>query len=215
MAAIGLSVLGLGLQMAFDPSIDPAKLHYATLCPTTRNPPVVTGGLVLGGIAGELLQLERWLSRRAARPRVRRSAPARSSGSTTRRRRAAIEIFGTPDGERFYETVQKEGAPAGIFLPPSAAPSRTRGTNWRASRCSCGMRSPRPVTSTTSSGRAVPSAQGGFILRACSLEQVKSVAPRETTLLISGETGTGKELIARAVHRLSRRADRPFIVPMP
>jgi transcriptional regulator with GAF, ATPase, and Fis domain len=43
------------------------------------------------------------------------------------------------------------------------------------------------------------------------LEQVKRVAPLDSTLLILGETGTGKELIANAVHNLSPRSGRPFI----
>lgn len=43
------------------------------------------------------------------------------------------------------------------------------------------------------------------------LRQVEIVAPTESTVLILGETGTGKELIARAVHNRSQRSSQPFI----
>jgi len=43
------------------------------------------------------------------------------------------------------------------------------------------------------------------------LRQVRKVAPSDSTILILGETGTGKELIARAIHKRSNRADRAFI----
>jgi formate hydrogenlyase transcriptional activator len=43
------------------------------------------------------------------------------------------------------------------------------------------------------------------------LKQVETVAPTESTVLIRGETGTGKELIARAVHDLSPRKGRTFV----
>jgi DNA-binding NtrC family response regulator len=43
-------------------------------------------------------------------------------------------------------------------------------------------------------------------------EQVRRVIPQETTLLLGGESGTGKTRLARLIHQLSPRADQPFLV---
>ena len=58
-------------------------------------------------------------------------------------------------------------------------------------------------------------APGGLVGRSAAMEMVtdaiRLVAPTDATVLITGETGTGKELVARAVHQLSRRTAGPFV----
>src|SRR5438093_11482250 len=43
------------------------------------------------------------------------------------------------------------------------------------------------------------------------VEQIKQVADSPLTVLVQGETGTGKELVARAIHQLSARREKPFV----
>ena len=56
---------------------------------------------------------------------------------------------------------------------------------------------------------------GDIVSRSASMRRLFEVLPRiadsESTILIQGETGTGKELVARAIHGLSARRDGPFV----
>lgn len=56
---------------------------------------------------------------------------------------------------------------------------------------------------------------GGIVGRSAVMQELlgrlKSVAPTDATVLVTGETGTGKELVSRAIHQLSRRREGPFL----
>jgi formate hydrogenlyase transcriptional activator len=86
-----------------------------------------------------------------------------------------------------------------------AAPSPDENKNGEAGRGEHGQsRGTRPITMVNSGiiGRSPA-------LRAV-LRQVEIVAPTGATVLVEGETGTGKELIARALHEFSQRRERPL-----
>jgi uncharacterized membrane protein YqgA involved in biofilm formation len=97
MAAIGLAVLGLGLQMAIDPRLDAARLGWTGVLPYRPNPLVVIGGLVLGGIVGELLQIELRLERFGQRMQAlaTRFGAVRASGDPGAQGHDLVEGFVT------------------------------------------------------------------------------------------------------------------------
>lgn len=69
-----------------------------------------------------------------------------------------------------------------------------------------------PLTASHPAVEVLPGMVGGASGMLEMAHMVRLVARRLTTVLIQGETGTGKELVARAVHDLSCRANKPFVV---
>jgi formate hydrogenlyase transcriptional activator len=60
-------------------------------------------------------------------------------------------------------------------------------------------------------GRGMPRIIGTSTALRSVLDMVQVVAPTDSTVLINGETGTGKELIAEAIHKCNRRSNGPFV----
>jgi DNA-binding NtrC family response regulator len=77
---------------------------------------------------------------------------------------------------------------------------------------------PSPVTTELHEDRRQTFVEGlpGFIGKAPSVQRVfsmaRQVAQRDTSVLITGESGTGKDVVARALHQLSLRRTKPFVV---
>ncbi len=71
------------------------------------------------------------------------------------------------------------------------------------------------ATEANASGPASNEWRGGIITRSQRMDDLlrraKLVAESDASVLLSGESGTGKELLAKAIHRASRRADKPFV----
>jgi flagellar P-ring protein precursor FlgI len=112
---------------------------------------------------------------------------------------------------------------ASSVAAPATMPATTIDTNIATALVTAGIR-PHSASASAlrSSGNAPAVVDLGAAVRLPELigesdrmlevsRRIRLVAKRTTTVLIQGPTGTGKELVARAVHRLSPRADRPFI----
>ncbi len=109
-----------------------------------------------------------------------------------------------PDGAVRLYKAHWEGVAAGdrlaaiwVVLLPEAATAPAARPSLPAAAAPAAPSMPEIVGSSTGMRRV--------------LEKIAQVAPTDSTVLIRGETGTGKELIARAIHRRSARQDRPLV----
>lgn len=90
--------------------------------------------------------------------------------------------------------------------PVHSVPRVHRGPSFRV------LGSPTaPVEPRRADGQGIANLVGTSERMIAVYELVRRVAPTMSTVLIQGETGTGKELTARAIHAASRRAHRPFV----
>ena len=112
--------------------------------------------------------------------------------------------------QRMSEYVIKTGAFDLISKPPD--PEQLIGVIAQAVAMTRGRR--RAAREPARSGEA-PSAELGIVGRGPAitslLEQIHKVAPSQGRVLITGENGSGKELVAHAIHGLSKRASGPFV----
>ncbi len=74
---------------------------------------------------------------------------------------------------------------------------------------------PQPAYAGGAEGKDVPAASAGFLVATPAMrelmERVRAVAPLEMTVLLTGETGTGKTHLARTIHQMSFRRSKPLV----
>jgi len=95
MAALGVTIFFLGMQMALDPRVDAAKLGYTGALPYHPNALVIIGGLAVGSIMGELLQIEDRLERFGQRLQRWASALSARGGAAPVEGHSLVEGFVT------------------------------------------------------------------------------------------------------------------------
>ncbi|HZQ67099.1 MAG TPA: sigma-54 dependent transcriptional regulator [Terriglobales bacterium] len=86
------------------------------------------------------------------------------------------------------------------------------GSSWRVNGPAANSQACRLVPAKAEAIEPLPDMVGDSAAMQQVYRLTRLVAPRNTTVLICGPTGTGKELVARALHSLSARSRRPFVV---
>ncbi|HTR23717.1 MAG TPA: sigma-54 dependent transcriptional regulator [Terriglobales bacterium] len=169
------------------------------------------------GGAEALLQLEKGFWQTLVLDRRLPDLDAEELSRTVRERYPAVEVV-LVGNEKEASADPVSGATLGeeshVELDAAAngrAPDRT------PSKDPCNSHLPEgQVEQFAANGGAAEEALPGMIGRSAKMQAVyrkaRLVAPRDTTVLISGPTGCGKELVARALHDLSPRAARAFAV---
>ena len=116
--------------------------------------------------------------------------------STVRKAFHPVPIFEIRNGARFFAVVYQPLSTSGARQPAQAG--LLRGVTAKESAGS-------------PPGSALDQLQFGDPVMAANVEKAKRVLERNVAIMLLGETGTGKEMFARAIHASGSRADRPFV----
>ena len=142
------------------------------------------------------------------------------SGARSPRRNELLHALREAQESPLNDTAAWRSAPAAVPRVANRAPSVVKDFDQEAARRALsvllGREEPsrrESVTEIRTEERVLlPELVGASAPMRELARLIRLVAPRSTTVLIEGETGTGKEVVAQALHRLSERAGKPFAV---
>jgi DNA-binding NtrC family response regulator len=144
-------------------------------------------------------------------------------GARSPRRNELLHALREAQDAPSNDTATWKAAPIAVPRSAGRAPSVVKNFDQEAARRALSVLLGREETSRASSSESVvvvapheeamlPEMVGASEPMRELTRLIRLVAPRSTTVLIEGETGTGKEVVAQALHRLSERAAKPFAV---
>jgi DNA-binding NtrC family response regulator len=138
---------------------------------------------------------------------------AQELSRTIRERFPEVEVVLVDSLSDSAPSLEKESSPEDCLEAHSGA--QMMGRNWKfEQQIDGGNRAEAPAHGTANSTlqKPLPGMIGESSGMQAVYQAVRMLARRNTTVLITGPTGSGKELVANAVHSLSPRAGRPFVV---
>jgi DNA-binding NtrC family response regulator len=123
------------------------------------------------------------------------------------------ELVATDQGVRLTDLGSRNGTYVNqVRVPNGSAVYLTTDARLRCGQTWLSFHVAASAQMTISAARAFGPLVGRSVAMRKLYTQLEKVAPHDVNVLITGETGTGKELVANAVHRASRRSDGPLVV---
>ncbi|MDR3745925.1 MAG: sigma 54-interacting transcriptional regulator [Acidobacteriaceae bacterium] len=117
-------------------------------------------------------------------------------------------VWSEENGHTFVQKKEAQAADIAVALPSESAPA----TSKRPLQTLIFKEEVRQETHRRGQAQPLPEMVGESPAMLEMARLIRLVAPRSSTVLIEGETGVGKELVAKAVHSLSARSSKPFVV---
>ena len=208
MTTFPMTPQGMDHVLVASPSSVVRQRVLASLMPSARRVGQARGG------AEALLHLEKGIWQRLFLDRRLPDLDAEELSETVRQRYPAVEVVLLDDANdaQVGGLRSANGVDEGLCSAPQEVSDEEARTETTSGGSGCGEEAGLRDLETAGDVFTLPRMVGSSAAMQAVYRKVRLVAARATTVLIAGPTGSGKELVARALHDLSPRAGRNFAV---